>query len=129
MIDSDISNEEFMLLINDEQNYFKWKESIRAKDNQISDKEWDKLTEHRKMAGQIKSKIQDLRKRPKHKIYWNYKTMLLYCFKCRKNRKTMLVFRCEACCNKKPKFIKEQEASGSMSQLGIRSPWKILGTN
>lgn len=59
MIDSDISNEEFMLLINDEQNYFRWKESIRAKDNQISDKEWDKLTEHRKMAGQIKSKIQD----------------------------------------------------------------------
>ena len=142
MIDSDISNEEFMLLINDEQNYFKWKESIRAKDNQISDKEWDKLTEHRKMAGQIKSKYQDLRKRPKHKTYWNYKTMLLYCFKCRKNteskepsafktsnRKTMLVLRCEACDNKKPKFIKEQEASGSMSQLGIRSPWKILGAN
>ena len=46
-----------------------FKKSIRAKDNQISDKEWDKLTEHRKMAGQIKSKIQDLRKRPKHRIY------------------------------------------------------------
>ena len=46
-----------------------FKKSIRAKDNQISDKEWDKLTEHRKMAAQIKFKIQDLRKRPKHKIY------------------------------------------------------------
>ena len=51
--------------------------------------------------------------------------MLPYCLKCRKdtesknlkvvrnkNRKTMLLWKCEVCDGKKSKFIKEQEASG-----------------
>lgn len=39
-----------------------------------------------------------------------------------KNGKIMLYFSCEVCDCKKPKFIKEQEVSGLMSQLGIRYP-------
>ena len=34
----------------------------------------------------------------------------------------MLLSRCVLCGSKKSKFIKEQEASGLLSQLGIRTP-------
>ena len=34
----------------------------------------------------------------------------------------MLLFMCAVCGSKKAKFIKEQEASGLLSQLGIRNP-------
>ena len=34
----------------------------------------------------------------------------------------MLLSKCEACYNKNSKFIKEQEASGLLSSLGIRTP-------
>ena len=60
--------------------------------------------------------------------------MLSYCLKCRKNAKTknpkvvktkngriMLLSKCEVCDSKKPKFIKEQEASGLLSSLGIKT--------
>ena len=66
--------------------------------------------------------------------------MLSYCLKCRKNaesknpevvrtknRRMMLLSKCETCDSKKSKFIKEQEASGLLSSLGIKTPWnKIL---
>ena len=61
--------------------------------------------------------------------------MLLYCLKCRKNdksenpkvattksRKTMLLSKREVCDSKKSKFIKQQEASGLLSSLGIKTP-------
>ena len=61
--------------------------------------------------------------------------MLSYCLKCRKNAKTknpkvvktkngriMLLSKCEVCDSKKSKFIKEQEASGLLSSLGIKTP-------
>ena len=62
--------------------------------------------------------------------------MLLYCLKCRKNtesknlkvvktKKTgriMLLSKCAVCDIKKSKFIKEQEASGLLSSLGIKTP-------
>ena len=34
----------------------------------------------------------------------------------------MVSSKCEMCDSKKPKFIKEQEASGSLSCLGINTP-------
>ena len=61
--------------------------------------------------------------------------MLLYCLRCRKNTesknqdvsktkngKIMLLFKCVMCTSKISKFIKEQKASGLLSQLGIRTP-------
>ena len=61
--------------------------------------------------------------------------MLSYCFKCNKNtesinpkvskttnRKTMVLSKCAICGSKKSKFIKEQQAKGLLSNLGIRTP-------
>ena len=39
----------------------------------------------------------------------------------------MILSKCEVCNSKKSKFIKEQEASGLLSSLGIKTPLiKIL---
>ena len=64
-----------------------------------------------------------------------YKTMLSYCLKCRKNTENknkkvvrarngriMLLSKCAVCDTKNSKFIKEQEASGLLSSLGIKTP-------
>ena len=61
--------------------------------------------------------------------------MLSYCLKCKKNTerinpkvskttngKTMILSKCAICGNKKSKFIKEQQAKGLLSNLGIRTP-------
>ena len=54
--------------------------------------------------------------------------MLSYCLKCRKNTESknpkvvMLLSKCEVCDGKKSKFIKEQEASGLLSSLGLNTP-------
>ena len=39
------------------------------------------------------------------------------------NDKTMLFSKCVACGSKKPKFIKDQEASGLLNQLGLTLLW------
>ena len=70
------------------------------------------------------------------KIQSNYKAMLSYCLKCRKNTESknpkvvrtktgriMLLSKCEVCDSKKLKFIKEREASGLLlSSLRIKTP-------
>ena len=38
------------------------------------------------------------------------------------NGKTMILSKFAACGSKKPKFIKEQQAKGLLSNLGIRTP-------
>ena len=61
--------------------------------------------------------------------------MLSYCLKCIKNTesknpkvvrakygRTMLLSKCAVCDSKKSKFIKEQEVSGLLSSLGIKTP-------
>ena len=61
--------------------------------------------------------------------------MLSYCLKCRKNtesnnlkvartksRRIILLSKCVVCDSKKSKFIKQQEASGLLSSLGIKTP-------
>ena len=61
--------------------------------------------------------------------------MLSNCLKCRKNTESknpkvvktkkgriMLLLKCEVCDSKKSKFIKDQEASGLLSSLGIKTP-------
>ena len=39
-----------------------------------------------------------------------------------KNGKTMLLSKCDACNSKKPRFIKEKEAKGLLSSLGLKIP-------
>ena len=39
-----------------------------------------------------------------------------------KNNRLMMLSKCSVCNNKKSKFIKEQEARGLLSNLGIRIP-------
>ena len=61
--------------------------------------------------------------------------MLSYCLKCKRNTesknpkvlktindKTMMLSKCAVCGSKKSKFIKEQQAKGLLSTLGIRTP-------
>ena len=65
--------------------------------------------------------------------------MLSYCLKCRKNTesknskvvktknwKKMLLSKCAACDSKKLNFIKEKEASGLLSSLGIKTLLKKI---
>ena len=67
--------------------------------------------------------------------------MLSYCLKCRKdtesknpnvvkktNEKIMLLSKYEVCDSEKSKFIKEQEASGLVSSLGIKTPLSKIPT-
>ena len=61
--------------------------------------------------------------------------MLSHCFKCRRNTKSInpkvskttndkaiILSTCTICGSKKSKFIKEQEAKGLLSNLGLRTP-------
>ena len=61
--------------------------------------------------------------------------MLPYCLKCRKNTESknpkvvrtkngriMLLLNCAVCNSKKSKLLKQQEASGLLSSLGIKAP-------
>ena len=61
--------------------------------------------------------------------------MLSYCLKCKEstesinpkvsktsNSKAMILSTSAICCSKKSKFIKEQEAKGLLSNLGLRTP-------
>ena len=61
--------------------------------------------------------------------------MLSSCLKCRRNTesinpkvskttngKTMILSTCAICGSKKSKFIKQQEAKGLLSNLGLRTP-------
>ena len=61
--------------------------------------------------------------------------MLSYCFKCRRNIKSInpkvsktsngkaiILSTCAICGSKKSKFIKQQEAKGLLSNLGFRTP-------
>ena len=65
---------------------------------------------------------------------YKYK-MKSYCLKCRKdteninpkisktsNNRTMVLSKCAICGSKKSRFIKNQEAKGLLSNLGIRTP-------
>ena len=61
--------------------------------------------------------------------------MELYCLKCKKNteninpqvsntsnNRTMILSNCAICNSKKSRFIKNQEAKGLLSKLGIKTP-------
>ena len=65
--------------------------------------------------------------------------MLSNCLNCRKitesknpkvprtkNGRIMILSKCAACESKKSKFIKEQEGSGLLSNLGIKTPFSKI---
>ena len=65
--------------------------------------------------------------------------MLSYYFKCRKitekknpkvvrakNGRIMLLPKCSICNSRKPKFLKEEEANGVLSSLGIKTPFSQI---
>ena len=65
--------------------------------------------------------------------------MKSYCLKCRKdtkninsrvsktsNNRTMILSKCAKCGSKKSRFIKNQEAKGLLSNLGIKTPLSKL---
>ena len=110
LINNQISHEDFITIINEEKNYRELKESIRMMKGQEDKK-------------QILINL------------FKYDTMLSYCFKCKKNTdsvnprvsatsngKTMILSKCTICGSKKSNFIKNQEAKGLLSSLGIRTP-------
>ena len=62
--------------------------------------------------------------------------MKSFCLKCRKDteninpkvsktskNRTMILSKCAVCSSKKSRFIKNQEAKGLLSNLGIKTPW------
>ena len=68
-------------------------------------------------------------------IKYYKETMLSYCLKHKKNTesinpkvsktkngKTIILSKCAICDSKKSKFIKEQQAKGLLSNLGIKTP-------
>ena len=42
------------------------------------------------------------------------------------NGKTMILSKCDICGAKKSKFIKEQDASGTLSSLGLKTPFSKI---
>ena len=65
--------------------------------------------------------------------------MKTYCLKCKrntenldskivmtKNNRLIMQVKCSDCGNKKSRFIKEQEAKGSLSNLGINTPFNKI---
>ena len=61
--------------------------------------------------------------------------MSSYCLKCKlntgninaivsktSNNKTILLSKCATCCSKKPRYVKKQEASGTLISLGFKRP-------
>ena len=65
--------------------------------------------------------------------------MKTYCLKCKrntenldskivmtKNNRLIMQVKCSDCGNKKSRFIKEQEAKGSLSNLGINTPFSKI---
>ena len=69
-------------------------------------------------------------------VDWYYKSeMESHCLKCRKytenidpqvsstsNGRTMILSKCTICNSKKSKYIKNQEAKGLLSKLGVKTP-------
>ena len=62
--------------------------------------------------------------------------MKTYCLKCKKdtdnidpkmfrtkNNRLLMQSKCSVCKNKKSRFVKEQEAKGLLSELGIKTPF------
>ena len=133
LINNEISHEGFMIIINEGKNYRELKENIRMMNSQRSDAEKIHLIKEGKKIdiNEVIKHNEAVNNNLKYQI--KYKTMLSYCLKCKKSTesinprvskttsgKTVMLSKFAICSNKKSKFIKEQQAKGLLSNLGIR---------
>ena len=124
LINNEVSHEDFTTIINEEKNYRELKHSIRTmKTKEVILKKIIWLTK-------VKEKVLIKLLGKMHE----YKMMISYCWKCRKNtesinprvsktinNKIMLLSICAVCGTKKLRFIKEIEANELLSSLGIKT--------
>ena len=131
LINTEISHEDFNTIINEEKKYRELKESIRMMNSQKS-YTWkiNLIKEGKKIdIGEVIKHNEIINKSLK------FKTMPSYCLKCRKNTesinprvsktnngKTMILLKCAIYGSKKLRFIKKQEASATLSNLGLKIP-------
>ena len=135
LIDNEISHEDFETIINEEKKYHELKESIKMMNSNRSDAEKVTLIKEGKKIGinEVIKYNEVINNSLKSEIRISIK-MKSYCLKCRQNTeninpkvsktnngRTMLLSKCAICGNKKSRFIKNQEAKGPLSNLGIRT--------
>ena len=83
-----ISYEKLILVSNETENYYRLKDGMRTKDIQRGNIEKDRLIQHDKRieVDEVlrQNKRQSQKAKQKHTICGDYKSMLSYCLKCRK---------------------------------------------
>ena len=106
-------------------------------DSEITHEEFSKII-YEQILENIKS-VKSINDLNKENYYININiikdTMLSYCLKCKRNTESinpkvskttngrmMILSTCAICGSKKSKFIKEQQAKGLLSNLGVRTP-------
>ena len=88
-------------------------------DSNISLVEFVLISNVLKEYQEMKEEIKNLKTQSK----FIYKTMLSYCLRVEKiHGRIFLLSKCAACDSKKSKFIKQQETSGLLRTLGIKTP-------
>ena len=122
LIDMEISQKEFVTVLKEKDKYEKMKDNLKSENEK-----------HKIMKlSSIKSKT--LKKKLVTNVEYKNK-MKTYCVKCRKDtenidpkmfrkKKKRLVMqsKCSVCRIKKSRFVKEREAKGLLSNLGIKTP-------
>ena len=122
LIDMEISQKEFVTVLKEKDKYEKMKDNLKNENEK-----------HKIMKlSSIKSKT--LKKKLVTNVEYKNK-MKTYCVKCRKDtenidpkmfrkKKKRLVMqsKCSVCRIKKSRFVKEREAKGLLSNLGIKTP-------
>ena len=126
-----------MTTISEKRNYWELKEITRMMNSQGSDTENISLIEEGK-KGEL-MKLLNAMKLSIKTLNLKYKTMSSYCFKCKENKesinskvlktnnvKTMILSKYAICGSEKSKYIEKQEASGIISNLGLKKPLKQI---
>ena len=126
-----------MTTISEKRNYWELKEITRMMNSQGSDTENISLIEEGK-KGEL-MKLLNAMKLSIKTLNLKYKTMSSYCFKCKENKesinpkvlktnnvKTMILSKYAICGSEKSKSIEKQEASGIISNLGLKKPLKQI---
>ena len=117
----EISHEEYITILKEEDKYEKMKDNLRNENEKY------KIMR----LSSIKSKIENT----SYKLRTYKNKMSTYCVKCRKdtensnptmfrtkNNRLIMQSKCPVCGIKKSRFIKNQEAKGLLSNLGIKTP-------
>ena len=123
LMDNEISHEDFETIINEGKKYRELKESIRMMNIHRSDIEKVSLIEEGKIIGInkvikrneiINNSVERCRKKTKTENINPRVSKTL--------GRTTILSKCSICSSKKSRFIKNQEAKGLLSNLGVRKP-------